>query len=177
MDFIKRMKKREFIEMGLKTLAAILAGFLAIILMEGMIYSIKLHTLTAKGTSEMMLNDAKTGTVAYCIKQDDDKYFVLCYNEGQAENGASSDWSSIANKLRTKAECEALEGTSVRKVVFGAPNAFTLSITSPVHYVIMSIFMAGIAGFFVYKFVRLGQSYKKIEEEFKKTGTIEITNI
>lgn len=177
MEFIKRMKKREFIEMSLKTLVAVMAGFLAIILMEGMIYSIKLHALTTKGTSEMMINDSKTGTIAYCIKQDDDKYFVLCYNEGQEENGASSDWSSIANKFRTKAECEALEGTSVRKVVFGAPNAFTLSITSPVHYVVMSIFMAGIAGFFVYKFVRLGQSYKKIEEEYKKTGTIEISNM
>ncbi len=177
MDFIKRMKKREFIEMGLKTLATVLAGFLAIILMEGMIYSIKLHALTTKGSSEMMLNDKETGTIAYCIKQGEDKYFVLCYNEGQTKNGASSDWSSIANKYRTKAECEALEGTSVRKVVFDAPNAFTLSITSPVHYVVMTVFMAGIAGFYVYKFIRLGQSYKKIEEEFNKTGTIEISNM
>ena len=48
MEFIKRMKKREFIEMGLKTLAAILAAFLAIILMEGMIYSIELNALKTK---------------------------------------------------------------------------------------------------------------------------------
>ena len=40
MEFIKTMKKREFIEMTLKTIAAICACFIAIILMEGMIYGI-----------------------------------------------------------------------------------------------------------------------------------------
>ena len=45
MEFISKMKKREFIEMGLKALASLLAAFLAIILMEGMIYSIYLNDL------------------------------------------------------------------------------------------------------------------------------------
>ena len=40
MEFIKKMKKREFIEMGLKTLIAFFACFIAIVLMCGMIYSI-----------------------------------------------------------------------------------------------------------------------------------------
>lgn len=171
MDFIKRMKKREFIEMGLKTLAAVLAGFIAIILMEGMIYGIKLHTLTTKSTGETIIKDSRTNPVAYCIKQDDDKYIVLCYNEGQEH-----PWTCSPNLYRTKAECEALKNDNI-EVVFGAPDAFTLTITSPVHYIVMTIFMSGIAGFFVYKFIRLGQSYKKIEEEFNKTGTIEITNL
>ena len=45
MEFIKQMKKREFIEMSLKALACLLGAFIAFILMEGMIYGIKLNTL------------------------------------------------------------------------------------------------------------------------------------
>ena len=53
MEFIKQMKKREFIEMGLKTLAAVMAAFLAIILMEGMIYGIKLNAFETKGSTSI----------------------------------------------------------------------------------------------------------------------------
>lgn len=71
MDFIKRMKKREFIEMALKTICAILASFLAIILMEGMIYGIQLNALVKNGSSVTFItNDEKTdGTIAYCIER------------------------------------------------------------------------------------------------------------
>ena len=77
MEFIKQMKKREFIEMSLKTLAALFAAFLAIILMEGMIYGIELNALKTKSTSSVATSDS---TTAYCIKQEDDKYqsYHLC---------------------------------------------------------------------------------------------------
>ena len=81
MEFINKMKKREFIEMGLKALAGLLAAFLAIILMEGMIYSINLNALK-KDTGHTAYSDS---TIAYCIKEDDDKYFVIYYTEGLKE--------------------------------------------------------------------------------------------
>ena len=64
----------------------------------------------------------------------------------------------------------------VKEVKFNAPNAFMFSIT-PTHYVVMVIFVLGVAGFFTYKFISLAKEYKKIEENFRKTGTIEINNI
>ncbi len=173
MDFINKMKKREFIEMALKTLAAVLAGFLAIILMEGMIYSIELNALKTKGrtyTVHNMTTEYHKGTVAYCIKQSDDKYFVIYYNEG-----AEHEWGAVKNDYKTKEECTP-KNLTVEKVVMHAPNAFKFSITWP-HYIVMAVFMAGIGGFFTWKFITLNKSYMKIVDEFERTGTIEITNI
>jgi len=163
MEFIKRMKKREFLEMGLKTAAALLAAFLAIILMEGMIYSIQLHALKTESSSYLATSSS---TIAYCIEQDDDKYLVLFYNEEQEYQwSASTDTMTLdeVNKL------------TVKELVFDAPNAFQLSITG-VHYVVMGLFVAIVAGFFVYRFIRLAKVYKGIEEEFVKTGTIAFNN-
>ena len=95
-------------------------------------------------------------------------YFVLYYNEN-AEGEDSYEWSANKNDLKTKEECEAL---SVKEVVYRAPNAFEFSITGT-HYIIISIFVAVVAGYFVYRFVRLTKEYKHIEDNFKKTGTIE----
>lgn len=167
MEFVKQMKKREFIEMGLKTLAAVMAAFLAIILMEGMIYGIKLNSLK-NGTSSFA---SSSGTTAYCIKEDDDKYFVIYrYVDPETEK---ITWSATKNTFYTKAECEAMEGDKVAKVEMNAPNAFVFTIT-PIHFVVMAVFMSAVAGFFVYKFVALSKEYKKIEDEFEKTGTISI---
>jgi len=71
MEFIKQMKKREYIEMGLKALAALLATFLAIILMEGMIYSIELNALKTKGKTLSFNNQC---TTLYCIEESKDLY-------------------------------------------------------------------------------------------------------
>ena len=160
MDFINKMKKREFIEMGLKALASVLAAFLAIVLMEGMIYSIELNALKTKGTTYTAYADS---TIAYCIKEDDDKYFVVYYNEG-----SEKEWSATKNTYLTEEQCKNL---TVKEVVWNAPNAFEFSI-SGVHYVVMAVFMSAIVGFFVYKFIRLNNEYKKIEDEFNKTGSI-----
>lgn len=170
MEFINKMKKREFIEMGLKTLTVILAAFLAIILMEGMIYGIKLNQIKSK-TSETKVNNS---TIAYCLKESDDKYTVIFKNYDEDANEVI--WSCMKDKTYTKAQCDAMKGTDVKEVVFHAPNAFELSI-SGVHYVVMAVFMSAIIGFFVYKFVKLTKDYKKIEDEFNKTGTISINNM
>ena len=165
MEFIKKMKKREFIEMGLKTLAAVLAAFLAIILMEGMIYGIELNALKSSGKGHVMFSNS---TVAYCLKEDDNKYFVIYYNEG-----TEKEWSATKDVYLTEAECKALKTQNkVKEVVMHAPNAFEFSIT-PVHYIVMAVFVAAVAGFFTYKFVALTKEYKTIEDNFKKNGTIE----
>lgn len=165
MEFIKKMRKREFIEMGLKAFAAIMAAFLAIILMEGMIYGIELNALKTAGKGHVTFSNS---TIAYCIKEDDDKYFVVYYNPENTEK----QWSATKDNFKTKAECLAMEGSTVKEVVMHAPNAFVFSIT-PVHYVVMAVFVSAIAGFFVYKFVALTKEYQKIETNFKKNGTIE----
>lgn len=169
MEFIKTMRKREFIEMTLKTIASIFAVFIAIILMEGMIYSIQLNALTTKASTNVMNS---TSTIAYCFEQKEDEYIVICYNPGATNDGASSDWSCNPNSKYTKEQCENL---SVKEVIFRTPNAFELVMT-PIHYVIIAVLVLGVGGFFTYKFIRLGKEYNKIEEEFKKTGTIEIAN-
>ena len=166
MEFIKTMKKREFIEMGLKTLAAILAAFLAIILMEGMIYGVELNALKTKGKTLLTVSNQ---TILYCIEESEDQYFLLAFNP---EN--ENQWSAKSDEnLKTREECEAMVGNTVKEVRFRAPTAFEFSING-VHYAIMAVFVAAVAGFFVYKFVALSKEYKRIEENFKKTGTIEL---
>lgn len=171
MEFIKKMKTREYIEMGLKTFAAILVAFIAIILMEGMIYSIHLNALETKSGVSVAFSGS---TVAYCIKRGDDKYSVIYYNEGSKDSeGNLHEWSSHSNSFYTKEQCDKL---NVKEVVYRAPSAFELKTITPVHYVVMGVFMSAVAGFFVYKFIKLTSNYKEIEDNFNKTGTIEITN-
>ena len=170
MEFIKKMRKREFIEMGIKALVAFLAAFLAIILMEGMIYSVQLNSIM----NYTQRNSDKDNTIMYCIQQgDEDKYFLICF-DSRPETDWENAWSAAkGDKLLTKAECEAMVGNTVKEVEFRAPTAFELTIT-PTHYIVMAVFVSAVAGFFVYKFVALSKQYKKIEEKFEKTGTIEL---
>lgn len=166
MDFIKRMRKREFIEMTLKAIASILAVFAFVILLECMIYGIKL-----KAVSENM-NGTKhsTKTIAYCIKQDDN-YLVL-YHYKDEEAGINS-WISDTRSADELTEQE----LSVYKIVDRAPTAFEFETIEGWHFAVMAVLVVSVSGFFTYKFVRLGKSYKKIEEQFLKDGTIEITNV
>ena len=76
----------------------------------------------------------------------------------------------------TKAQCEAMTTEKGIKVIMRAPTAFELTITGT-HYAVMAVCIAAVAGFFVYKFIRLAKSYKKIEDTFIKTGTIELGNV
>ena len=166
MELIKQMRKREFIEMGLKATAALLAAFLAIILMEGMIYGIELNALLTKGQSTFTDNGS---TIAYCIEQDDGLYNVIYYNEG-----ASREWSSHKSQVMTLERIQSTDfQRSVKEVVMHAPNAFEFSIT-PMHFVVMGVFVSAVIGFFVYKFISLNKEYIKIQTNFEKNGTIEI---
>ena len=166
MEFIKQMKKREFIEMGLKAFAALLAAFLAIILMEGMIYGIQLHSLLKKSTQSLTYSSK---TIAYCIEQDDDKYAIIYYNEGE-----SREWWCQSSQTKTLEQIKSDDfKSSVKEVVMHAPNAFEFSITN-IHYVVMAVFVCAVMGFFTYKFVVLNKEYARIVDNYNKTGTIEI---
>ncbi len=170
MEFIKTMKKREFIEMSLKAVAAFCAVFLAIILMVGMIYSIQLNSLM---NADQRSSNRDT-TIVYCIQQgDEDKYFLISFDP-EASSWEHA-WSAAKgeSQLMSKADCEAMVGNSAKEVIFRAPNVFELTINGT-HYIVMAVFVAAVAGFFVYKFIALTKQYKDIEEKFEKTGTIEL---
>jgi len=153
--------------MSLKTLAALFAVFLAIILMEGMIYSIKLHSL-AENTNQS--TTVASHTVAYCIEQKNDSYLVVFHYEDKDND--IDHWSSA---IKSEESCTK-SSLNVSEVIFKAPSAFELSIEG-FHFIIMGVLVAAVGGYFTYRFIRLNQSYKKIEEQFLKDGTIEITNV
>ncbi len=174
MEFIKRMRKRENIEMGLKTAIAAFACFLAIILMCGMIYSIGIKSYMKYGKGSIATN---TSTIAYCVEVEDDKYFVLYYNP---ENGSSRLTASAItdSNLKSKAECTK-EGLAVKEVVFGAPKAKIIldEFVEGWHIAIVAVIVAGVMGYFVYRFIKLNLDYKKVVKKFEETGEIEIENV
>ena len=171
MEFIKRMKKREFIEIGLKTLASVLAAFVAIILMEGMIYGILLNAYVTNGTKSQSykITDVDTTNYAYCVQKEDDGYYILYHTVGSL-----NDFWTCDSKLYTREQCENVKSENT-VVYYNAPNAFEFSI-EPYHYAIMIVLEGVVIGYFVYRFIKLGKTYKKIEKQFEETGTIEITN-
>ncbi len=173
MEFIKKMKKREFIEMGLKTLIAFFACFIAVVLMCGMIYSIGIKSYMKYGKGSI---STSTETTAYCIKVKEDQYFVLYYNPNSEGSKLTANAITDSN-LKTKQQCEEL--TSVKNTVFGAPKASIIldEFVEGWHIAIVAVIVAGVMGYFVYRFIKLANDYKKVEDKFEKTGVIEIENV
>lgn len=173
MDFIKKMRKREFIEMSLKTLIAIFVCFASIILMCGMIYSIGVKSFMKYGKGSVSYN---TETIAYCIEIKDDQYFVLYYNPENESSRLTANAITDTN-LKSKADCTP-EGLTVKEVVFGAPEAKIIldEFVEGWHIAIVAVIVAGVMGYFVYRFIKLSLDYKKVVDKFEKTGEIEIQN-
>lgn len=174
MEFVKKMKKRELIEMSIKAIIAVLASLITIVLMEGMIYGIELNTYLKNSKSAIKQSNL---TVAYCIERAEDEYFVMFYNPTDESKSGMEVWSaqSFETKKYSHQDCLNLQG-EVKEVKFGAPNAFTFSIT-PVHFVVMGVFVGLVAGYFVYRFVALNVNYKKYIKTVQEKGTIEIENL
>lgn len=172
MEFIKRMKKREFVEMALKTAIALFIAFIAIILMEGMIYAIEVNAYrkSAENGSTMVYSES---AVIYCLEEDDG-YFILCNDTTQSQAWSCSYYRVPLNSTK-EAVLRNIESTYSRTqgIKHKAPSAFDFSITG-VHYIVMAVFVAAVAGYFVYRFVALSKEYNKIETKFKKTGEIEL---
>ena len=157
MNFLKRMKTRERVEMSLKTIAAVILGIALIILMEGMIFSIYMTKINENQVTQLI----STQYVAYCEQLDDNQYKVYIHN------AETNSWAVRPSSF-TK---EQIEKSNYAKVIFDAPNAFDVSINST-HYIVMAVFISAILGFYGWKFYKLNTDYKKLEKRLKVKGTI-----
>ena len=157
MEFLKKMKSREIVEMSLKTLMAVLVGLVLIVLMEGMIYGIYMDKINDNTTSQYAAGDC----IAYCEEVGDDEFKVyLNYT-------IDDSWSvKLINSSK-----EGIENSGYKKVVWDAPNPFEVSI-SGVHYIVMGAFIVAILGFYGWRFYKLNKEYTKFEKRFQKTGKI-----
>ena len=63
--------------------------------------------------------------------------------------------------------------------MFGAPKASIIldEFVEGWHIAIVAVIVAGVMGYFVYRFIKLANDYKKVEDKFEKTGVIEIENV
>ena len=157
MEFLKKMKSREMVEMGLKTIFGVIVGLILIILMEGMIFGIYMNKINENTASQYVASDC----VAYCEEIGDDEYKIYLHN---TESGS---WHvKVYNESKTQ-----IENGNYEKVIYRAPNAFDVSIKG-VHYVVMAIFIAGVLAFYGWRFYKLDKEYKAFEKKFKKTGKI-----
>ena len=260
MDFIKKMRRREYIEMALKTVIGLLIGVIVIFFMEAMIYNI--HMKSINENTQTKGDPSKA--VYYVVKESADKYDIYVENfllDG-ATNKYVTSWmryrkdinkadldaltkkagvlynfnanlykvevdmpntdsdeiyASVSNKsayaqivekenedenvnyfenatftvsFRESAESEYVEsnhkdlsydefialGTAPgaiakNKIVNHTPNAFDIYLNGT-HYAVMALFLAIIAGVYVWRFILVNKEYSKIEKRYKKTGKV-----
>ena len=159
MDFLHKMKSREILEMSLKTIMAFLICIILIILMEGMIYGIYMNKIeNNKSNTTYIIEES----VAYCEEIEEGEYQVyLCTNE---EQGVWHMSTILASK-------DEIESKGYKNVIWNKPTAFDVSIT-PVHYVIMGVFIVVVLGFYGWRFYKLNKEYIGFEKKLKKTGSI-----
>jgi len=157
MEFLKKMKSREMIEMSLKTIFAVIIGLILIILMEGMIYNIYMNKIKENKSNQSVIDQC----VVYCQEEEDDKYTIYVHN---TESGS---WI-VKSHTESKAQ---IENAGYKDVIYRTPNAFDVSITNN-HYIVMAVFIGGIIAFYGWRFYKLNQEYKAFEKKYKKTGKI-----
>ena len=159
MEFLKKMRSREMIEMSLKAVMLVVIGIVLIFLMEGMIYGIYMKEISKNKSSQHTISDS----VAYCELAEDGKYTVYLHNETSAKD----KWF-VETLTKTKAE---IESADYKEVIWRAPNPFEVSITGT-HYIVMTVFITGLLGFYGWRFYKLNKEYKGFEKKYKKTGKI-----
>lgn len=96
MQFLKQMKKREFIEMGLKTAIGILLGIIVIFFMEAMIYSIHMKSIPNNKT----FGGAPNKAVYYVVEDDANKFDIYVHH-------TDTDQWGLKSKDITKAKLDA----------------------------------------------------------------------
>ena len=158
MQFLKKLKSREMLEMGLKSIMYVIIGIILIILMEGMIYSIYMDKIR-ENTEKYKIAES---SVLYCHEIAEDEYEIFVHN---VDIGS---WA-IRATTATKAEIESEEG--FKDIIYRKPNAFDVSITGT-HYIVMTVFIVGILGFSGWSFYKLNREYIGFEKKLKKTGKI-----
>jgi hypothetical protein len=157
MNFLKRMKTRERVELSLKTIAAVIVGIALIFLMEGMIFSIYMSKINENKASQFIPTDC----VAYCEEVKEGEYKIYLHD---SVNGA---WSVRSANFTQ----EQIEQADYAEVVYGTPTPFDVSITNT-HYIVMAIFISAILGFYGWRFYKLTGDYKKLEKRLRVKGTI-----
>ena len=131
-----------------------------------MIYGIYLNALNNKTSWTV-----SSGFSVYAHQIGEDEYRVYSSVDGLP---GLEKWTTNTEIL-TKAEVEELTKTHNTKTYYRAPSAFELVIDG-MHIAIMAVFILIVIGYFAYRYVRLYQSYKQVEHEFKTTGAIELSN-
>ena len=157
MEFLKRMKSRERVEMSLKTIMGVIAGLILIILREGMIYSIYMNKIEENKATQYVSGNC----VAYCEEVEDEKFKVYLHDT------KFDSWQVLSSNY-TK---EQIASAKYGDVVYRTPNAFDVSITGT-HYIVMLIFEGIVLGFYGWRFYKLEKEYKGFEKKYKKTGKI-----
>ena len=157
MNLLKRMRARERVEMSLKTIAAVIVFIALTFLLEGMIFGIYMSKINENKASQFISNYC----VAYCEEVGNNQYKVYLHNTDH------NSWSVRASNY-TK---EQIEKADYAKVVYDAPNAFDVSITSS-HYVVMAVLLSALLGYFAWRFYKLEVEYNKLEKKLKIKGTI-----
>ena len=157
MEFLKKMKSRETIEMVLKTISALVLGLILIILMEGMIFGIYMKKINENDATQYTVSQC----IAYCEEVGEDKYKVYLEN---------TETGSFSVKI-TQDSREKIESDGYIDVIWRAPNAFEVSINY-VHYIVMGVFLAFILAIYIWRFYKLYQEYKVFERKFIRTGKI-----
>ena len=138
MQFLKMMRKREFIEMGLKTAVGILLGIIAIFFMEAMIHNIYMNAIrdnkkytgqSSKAEYYIVENDDKTYDV-YLHYNDDNGNWALKYDnisqekldEKLADSGDMFSYRAQLYKIVAKQD-----GQSDVEYTFGTNNTSAYS--------------------------------------------------
>lgn len=145
------------IEMTLKTIAAVLVGICLIFFMERMIYGIYMDKINENVATQYAASDC----IAYCEEINEDEFKVYLHN---TESGSWHVRSFNVSKAQ-------IESDGYKDVIFRTPNAFDVSING-IHYVVMAVFIAGLIGFYGWRFYKLNKEYKGFEKKFSKTGKI-----
>lgn len=158
MEFLKKMKSREMIEMSLKTIAAVMCGLILIILMEGMIFGVYMNHINKNKATQWTPQTC----VVYCAKQSDNTYDLYIHDTNSGSWQVKKDVSEAHLEKSTE---------GFKSVVMRAPHAFDVSIKG-VHFAVMSVFIVAILGFYGWRFYRINKEYKGFEKKLKKTGNI-----
>ena len=157
MEFLRKMKSREMIEMSLKTVMGVLLGLILIILMEGMIFGIYMNKINENEVNSYVDEQC----VAYCEEVGDNEYKVYL-------NDTVYDSWQVHSTTMTE---DQILNDGYGKVVFRAPNPFDVSI-STTHYIVMVVFEVAVLGFYGWRFYKLNSEYKSFEKKYQKTGKI-----
>ncbi len=155
--FLKRMRRRECVEMVLKTLTALFVGVIVAIAMEYMIYGIYLRNIpvvssnTLISSSEYVLycdENPKTDTYTIFINDEMDNWFV--YKTNVTEQELDENYRFFSKEFRRPSMSELYLDTD--------------------HYIVIGAFLGIILIVYVGLFIAMLSAYKRLMRRYALTG-------